>query len=147
MSNRSVTSILAVVVLSAALPVRSADLARTLPGKWQADMVATTRDSAVYKELAPDDQKKLLEEWKNAPAVVYEFTDKTVVMKSGDSKPDNFSYTVLKAQGSKLALRFVSKREDGTEQADDNDVEIVDPDTLKISKKGEDGVVTLRRMK
>jgi hypothetical protein len=147
MSNRSVTSILALAVMAAAVPVRSAELSKTLPGKWQADMVATTKDSAVYKELPPEGQKQLLEEWKNAPAVVYEFTDKTVVMKSGDSPPQNFAYTVLKTEGSKLALRFVLKLADGTEQGDDTDVEVVDANTIKLSKKGEDGVVTLRRMK
>jgi hypothetical protein len=148
MNDRRVAPILAVVVLAAALPVSGADAVQTLKGKWKADMEAVTRDSAIYKSLPPDEQKKMLEEWKSAPAVVYEFTDKTVVMSpGGDSKPQTFTYTVLKSEGSKLTLKFVAQREDGTEDSDDTDVEVAGPDTLKLTKKGEDGVLTLRRVK
>jgi hypothetical protein len=146
MSHLRAASMLGIVVLSAA-PAPCADPARALLGKWQADMVATTRDSAVYKEMSPEDQKKLLEEWKNAPAVVYEFSDKTVTMKSGDDPPQHLSYTVLEARDAKLRLRFVVKGPDGSDENDDTDVEISGPDTLKLSKQGEGGVVTLRRMK
>ena len=31
--------------------------------------------------------------------------------------------------------------------SDENDVEVVGPETLKLSKKGEDGALTLRRVK
>jgi hypothetical protein len=146
MNDRRVASILAAVALAAAAAVAAADPVQTLRGKWRADMVAVVTDSAAYKSLPPDEQKKMLEEWKAAPAPTYEFTDKTVVMNPGDGKLQNFTYTVLKSEGQRLTLEFVSKREDGTEDADENEVEVVGPKTLKLSKKGEDGVLTLRRV-
>jgi hypothetical protein len=147
MNDRRVASIVAVVALTAAAPASPADPVPTLRGKWKADMVAVTKESAVYKSLPPDEQKKMLEEWKSAPAPAYEFTDKTVVMDAGDGKPRTFTYTVLKSEGSRLTVKFVTKREDGTEDSDENDIEVVEPNTLKLSKKGEDGVLTLRRVK
>jgi hypothetical protein len=146
MSDRRVGSIVAVVALAVAAPVAAADSVQTLRGKWKADMVAVVTDSAGYKSLPPEEQKKMLEEWKSAPAPTFEFTEKTVVMNPGDGKPLTFTYTVLKSEGPKLTLKFVRKREDGTEDSDENDVEVVGPKTLKLSKKGEDGLLTLRRV-
>jgi hypothetical protein len=136
MNDRRVASLLAVLALGAAAPVAAGDPVQTLRGKWKADMVAVTKESAVYKSLPPDEQKKMLEEWKSAPAPGFEFTDKTVVMTHGDGKPQTFTYTVLKSEGSRLSLKFVTKREDGTEDSDEN-----------VSKKGEDGALTLVRVK
>jgi hypothetical protein len=146
MSDWRVGSIVALVALAAAAPAAAADPVQTLRGKWKADMVAVVTDSAGYKSLPPDEQKKMLEEWKSAPAPTYEFTEKTVVMNPGDGKLLTFSYTVLKKEGPRLTLEFVKKREDGTTDSDENDIEVVGPKTLKLSKKGEDGVLTLRRV-
>jgi hypothetical protein len=146
MGDWRVASIVAVVALAAAAPAPAADPVQTLRGKWTADMVAVVTDSAIYKSLPPDEQKKMLEEWKAAPAVTYEFTEKGVVMNPGDGKLQTFTYTVLKREGARLTLNFVAKREDGSEDNDENDVEVVGPNTLKLSKKGEEGVLTLRRV-
>jgi hypothetical protein len=135
------------VLLALAATAAAADPAQTVRGKWKADMVATLKESAMYKTMPEGARKKMLEDMAAAPAFLFEFTDKTIVTSNGDAPPDTASYKVVRTEGKVVAIQVTSRKKDGTDLTEDTDVEVLGPDTIKLSKKGDDMVLFLDRVK
>lgn len=143
MNVRRVAVTVGVLVMAVSAVSLAADLARTMRGKWKADMVATLTASAMYKKMPAGAQQHMLEEMKKAPDFLFEFTDTTIVSTNGDAPPDNATYKVVKTEGKVIAIQITSKKKDGTDITEDTDVEVVDPDSIKLSKKGDDDMVLI----
>lgn len=145
MNVRRAASLMGLLVIASA--AAAADLAQTVHGKWKADMVATLKESAMYKKMPEDAQKKMLADMASAPAFVFEFQDKAIVTTNGDAAPETASYKVLKAEGKVLTIQVTSKKKDGTDHTEDTDVELLGADTIKLSNKNDDMVLFLNRVK
>ena len=146
MSLKRLPSVAAALVLVAG-PALAGDLAKTIQGKWRADMVATLKASAMYQGMSAKAQQDMVKQMGDAPAFLFEFTGETIVARSGNAPADTAHYKVLKSDARTLALEVVSKKEDGTEVREDTDVELVDSDSIKITKKGDEQALILRRIK
>jgi hypothetical protein len=145
MNVRRAASLMGVLVIASA--AAAADLAQTVHGKWKADMVATLKQSAMYKNMPEGAQKKMLDDMANAPAFVFEFTDKTIVTTNGEAAPETATYKVVKTAGKVLTIQVTSKKKDGTDHTEDTDIELLGADAIKLSNKSDDMVLFLNRVK
>lgn len=144
---KRLASVAAVLVLVTG-PALAGDLAKTIRGKWKTDMVATLKASEMYQKMPAKAQEEMVKQMGDAPAFLFEFTADTIVATAGDAPPDTAHYKILKSDARTLALEVVSKKQDGTEAREDTSVELLDADSLKISKKGDEGkALILHRVK
>src|SRR5262245_25984426 len=142
MSLSRAASMLGALMLVAAASAPAADLATTVQGKWKADMVATIKESDMFKQLPPDAQKAMLERAALARVSFFEITAKTMVWMMGGKPPEKLTYKVLRAEGQVLAIRFTGKK-GGPEETE---LEVLDADSMRMGKKGGEMAVVLRRV-
>jgi hypothetical protein len=143
--KRRALLLVAMFALATAPALMAGDLAKSMQGKWKADMAATVKESGAFKSMSPEEQKKMLEQMA-PPGILLEFTDTTAVVKAGDEPAETAAYTITKTEGRTLHLDVLVKK-DGQDRHEVMAMEIVDADNARMSRIGEDFVLVLHRVK
>ena len=139
-------TVLVALAHSAGASLLAGDMAKAMQGKWKADLIATVKESDHYKKMPPDQQKVMLDQMGQGPAMVLEFDEKTATAKAGDEPAETATYTITKTEGRVLHLDVLAKK-DGQDRHELMTMEIVDADNARMSKIGDGFVLVLHRVK
>ena len=138
----------ALTLCALAAPVLAGELAEGLRGRWAADKVALFEMTAppVYKLASPEKKKEMLAQaMKDVPDLGFEFTAETLTANMG-GEPQVASYKVTRTEKSTVYFDAIAQKEPD-KAAEHMYAEFIDDDTIKLSKVGDEMILTLKRAK
>lgn len=120
-----------------------------LRGKWNVDKQAVVEAGAPpeYTSATPEKKKEMLAQAvKGVPDMTLEFTEDTIRADMGSGDPQVATYKVTKVEARTVYFDATAKGapEQGVEKMSG---ELVDADTMRLSKVGDPVVLLLRRAK
>lgn len=139
----------ALIAVALAGPAAAKDLSEGLIGRWNVDKEAAVEAGAPpeYKAASPEKKKEMLAQAvKGVPDMTFEFTADTISADMGSGEPQVATYKVTKVVKSTVYFDALAKTAPA-KGADPMYAEFTDPDTLRLSKVGDEVVLLLRRAK